>query len=650
MLNIVQLRMELFVNCPLKTGSGRVCNGVIAVEVDPSDTVGEVKSMIRERGGLSPEKQQLSFVGETLEDDRKLSSYKIGSNCLLEETSMWIAVRIQSSKSILLSVDGKETVSSVKARIKDKEGISRSQETILYGNRQKLENKKTLEESGVVDRSSLYLRVPGGAGPIELCVDLEFTESTRRPITFYAEPHNTVEDLKYFVYEKENIFPDEQKVIYITLPLDDWRTFSSYDIQSQSLVTVRRHQNRQTLRILTPTDKLKLEVLPSDTIFHIKTMIQDLVKIPIDQQELRFNDNKMNNMSPIAHYDIHQEDYLQLTNTTIQEKNVTLTICGRKKLTLKVSREMSVYSLKHLISSNTGVLFSAQLLIIEDRVLENNEKLKNIIKKYRRPIENEDTKFPYRSLELQLVEKTVQSYKIYVSEYKTTDFEVSSDSQVLILKEIYFGKDLIFNGKILKSDQCFSDYNVQHGHIVHAICPKALQRNRLITRILISLDGDQLQPASFDFDHRDILIVLSLKVRIWAEVPNMPPPSQQRLTHNDLPLEDSQILNDFTDRLNDSSMIEINCKVSIPQQLFVRHSDGTTITIGMHTTDKVIVLKRLIYKKIKIKPDKQQLYYNGKVMDDECAVKSYKVGTNSMLQLCKCCMFLTYRCVLSAML
>ena len=42
---------------------------MIALEVDPSDTVGEVKSMIHERGGLSPEKQQLSFVGETLEDD-----------------------------------------------------------------------------------------------------------------------------------------------------------------------------------------------------------------------------------------------------------------------------------------------------------------------------------------------------------------------------------------------------------------------------------------------------------------------------------------------------------------------------------------------------------------------------------------------------
>ena len=77
-IQIVQSKLlELFVSCPLETGSGRASNGVIALEVDPSDTVEEVKSMIHERGGLSPEKQQLSFVGETLEDDRKLRSYKL---------------------------------------------------------------------------------------------------------------------------------------------------------------------------------------------------------------------------------------------------------------------------------------------------------------------------------------------------------------------------------------------------------------------------------------------------------------------------------------------------------------------------------------------------------------------------------------------
>ena len=600
--------MQLFVCCPLVTQVGEYCNGVIALEVNPSDTVEEVKSMIHERGGLSPEKQQLSFVGETLEDDRKLSSYKIGSNCLLEETSMWVSVRIQSSKIILLSVDGKETVGSVKSRIEKKE-IFGSQETILYGNHKKLENQKTLEESEIVNQSRLYLRISAHSPSVE-SVELFAKLGKTHKFSLYVELNDTVEDLKYLIYEKENIFPDEQEIIYmghITLA-SDCRTLKSYNIEHKSTVfiTIKKVLTSITITNTVTRKKFELAVSPRDSVFSVKAKIQDLEGISPDHQQLNIagklfmRDDRMT----LAQYNVQQGDKIEL-RTYHRESIMFVTIISTmisEGFTLSVNHEMSVFSLKQLISRTVGILFGSQILLWEGRVLENNTKLRDC--------------GIFDGSVLQLVEQPVKNYKIYVSDSNVNDLEVSSTSPVLMLNEIYPGKDLIFDGKKLDPDCCLGDYKIQCGHIVHTA-----NRNRC-TRTHISRASD-LRALTFFVDLDET--ILSLKMRIWADDPTMPPPSQQRLLSNDLPLEDSQILEK---RLH-------SFEVSIPQYLFVRCPNGTAITIGVHTTDKVAVLKHLICKKIKVIPGKQQLYYNGKVMDDECVVKSYNVGTDSMLQLCK---------------
>ena len=605
--------MQLFVSCPLVTQTGRDYNGVIALEVDPSDTVGEVKSMIHERGGLFPEKQQLSFVGETLEDDRKLSSYKIGSNCLLEETSMWIAVRIQSSKSILLSVDGRETVGSLKAMIKEKGGVPSSQETILYGNNQKLKNPKTLEESRIVNRSRLYLKILTGqssSGCVQLFAVSELHEFTER-ITLEVKPSDTVEDLKYLIHEKVNIFPDQQEVIHDNMSLVNRRTLSNYNIGHQSIVILKTLLVSVTICPETGL-KFELKLSPSELVFCVKAKIQDLMGIPQDHQELSFFGKELRDALTLSDYNIMQEGAELQLKTHRKENIVLVTIISVlcEAFTLSVHRKMTVYALKQLISSTVGVLFSSQLLLLEGILLENNRRLEDYVHDI------------CEECVLQLVEQPVRIYKIYVSENKVTDFEVSSTSPVLILNEIYPEKKLIFNGRKLHPDHSLGDYNIQRGHLVHTTS----QYGTRTIYVLGALSRNQL--ASVTVNCYDT--VLSLKVRIWVAVPSMPPPSQQRLTYNDSPLEDSQILNEFGSLKTSNSVV-----VSIPQQVLVRCSDGTAITIGVHTTDLVIVLKRWIYKKTGTEPDKQLLFYNGNVMDDDCTIKSYKIYANSLLQLCK---------------
>jgi len=146
----------------------------LTFDVDKQQTVANVKTLIEDKEGVSPNDQRLLFHGDLLKDEFTLSMHNISEESTLQLVQrLTLFIVCLDNRKITIAVDDDETIGNLKDKIYHREGVRPDQQTLTFCGKTLSEDEQTVSDYDMKNGSTvnLVLRLPGGYN-ICVCVNI----------------------------------------------------------------------------------------------------------------------------------------------------------------------------------------------------------------------------------------------------------------------------------------------------------------------------------------------------------------------------------------------------------------------------------------------------------------------------------------------